>query len=168
MRRQTRHRRGEHLTEDFSLRAGQAFADALDGLAATQLTHGPTREQWVARSGSQHFDGLGQRSAHLGRTLALGFGQQQLARGRGLERLGHQRAHLARQAPSTRHERPAAARQVGQERPDGEIRAIDVVDEQQDGTLAEQIPHRRATVLEGARHQAWIIECARHGFEYGG
>ncbi len=86
-------RRGEHLAKDFAFGPSEAFAHPLDRLAAAQLADRPAGQQRVARGGGQwagargwplqrarptdrRFDGLGQRAAHLGGTLAFGFGEQ--------------------------------------------------------------------------------------------
>src|SRR5438105_4183297 len=78
-RTQAGNRRGEHFLKDFALGAGQALADALNRLTATQLADGPAGEQRVARRrGKRHADEV---AAHLRRALALCLRQQELADG---------------------------------------------------------------------------------------
>ena len=123
------------------------------------------RSAWRSRTRCPPCHDFGQRAAHLGRALALGFGEQQLAHGVGGQRLGHQRADFAGQPATAGDQRATTARQIGQERQHRRIAAIDVVDQQQHGASAEQVAHGLAAILERARQQARVVERARHRLE---
>jgi hypothetical protein len=109
--------------------------------------------------------GFGQGTAHLGRALALGFGEQQLAHRLGSEWIGHQRPDFTGQPAPPGHKPAAATRQIGQEGQDSCVTAIDVVDQQQHRAPREQITNSLAAVFEGPGQQPRVIQGARHSFE---